>query len=154
MQTISITALILGWLCLAVAMVRRPRGNSSEVTHRDPASWLPFFVQAVGIGLVWNVRRQTGAPFMDGVGTLGSTSLLVTEVVLALGSGALALVAIRTLGAQWSLTAQVRSGHVLVTTGPYAYVRNPIYTALFGLLLATGISMSRWPVVVLASGVY
>jgi protein-S-isoprenylcysteine O-methyltransferase Ste14 len=37
------------------------------------------------------------------------------------------------LGTNWSGTVTIKKGHELVTSGPYAFVRHPIYT---GLLLA------------------
>jgi len=37
------------------------------------------------------------------------------------------------LGGNWSGTVTIKEGHALVTSGPYAYTRHPIYT---GLLLA------------------
>jgi len=58
--------------------------------------------------------------------------------------------AIRTLGEQWSLAARVVEGHKLVTKGPYSIVRNPIYTGMFGMLLATGLAVSHWIGLVIA----
>ncbi|MEO7273432.1 MAG: isoprenylcysteine carboxylmethyltransferase family protein, partial [Vicinamibacterales bacterium] len=46
----------------------------------------------------------------------------------------------RRLGVQWSLVARVTDRHELITTGPYAIVRHPIYTAMLGLLIATGLT--------------
>lgn len=44
------------------------------------------------------------------------------------------------LGRNWSSRPAIKENHELVTTGPYAYVRHPIYTGLilsaFGVLLA------------------
>ena len=37
-----------------------------------------------------------------------------------------------------------------MTSGPYSIVRHPIYTAMLGLLIATGIVLSHWAVVVIA----
>lgn len=45
------------------------------------------------------------------------------------------------LGSNWSGTVTVKSGHELVTTGPYAWVRHPIYTGL--LLALTGCTIAR-----------
>jgi len=36
------------------------------------------------------------------------------------------------LGKQWSTNLQLRKEHLLVATGPYALIRHPIYTAMFG----------------------
>lgn len=65
------------------------------------------------------------------------------------------------LGRNWSSRPVAKEGHELVTTGPYAYVRHPIYTGvimaalgtaltgtLFGVgvfFIATGIFLSRIP---------
>ena len=47
----------------------------------------------------------------------------------------------RYLGKNWSQAVTVKEGHELITTGPYALVRHPIYT---GLLLAfAGCALAR-----------
>ena len=48
------------------------------------------------------------------------------------------------LGRHWALVARVVEGHELITHGPYAVVRNPIYLGMFGAVLATGLAFSRW----------
>ena len=32
----------------------------------------------------------------------------------------------------------------MITAGPYAYIRNPIYTGMLGMLIATGRAMEHW----------
>jgi protein-S-isoprenylcysteine O-methyltransferase len=73
------------------------------------------------------------------------TWLLLTgfAIALALGSAWLGAAAIRTLGKQWSLQARIIQDHDLITTGPYRFVRHPIYAAMLGLLLGTGLAFSR-----------
>ncbi len=48
--------------------------------------------------------------------------------------------AILTLGVQFSYTVQIRTGHQLITRGPYRFVRHPAYTG--GTLLNLGIGFA------------
>jgi len=40
------------------------------------------------------------------------------------------------LGRNWSTRLVIKEGHSLVTSGPYRWVRHPMYTAIFGSWLA------------------
>jgi protein-S-isoprenylcysteine O-methyltransferase Ste14 len=51
---------------------------------------------------------------------------------------------VQTLGKQWTYEARVIEGHELITQGPYALVRNPIYLGMFGLMVATGLAYTTW----------
>ena len=71
-------------------------------------------------------------------------ALAVLTMTMAIGSVWFVSAAVSTLGKQWSLAARVLEGHKLITSGPYSVVRNPIYTGMFGMLLATGLAISQW----------
>jgi protein-S-isoprenylcysteine O-methyltransferase Ste14 len=43
------------------------------------------------------------------------------------------------LGSNWSGEVRIASGHELVRSGPYRYVRHPIYTALVGMYIGTAL---------------
>lgn len=38
----------------------------------------------------------------------------------------------------------------LVTAGPYRFVRNPIYTGMLGMQVATGLAMEHWTALMVA----
>ncbi len=65
-------------------------------------------------------------------------------LALAVGSVWLVASAVSALGKQWALAARLVEGHKLITTGPYRFVRNPIYTGMLGMLVATGLAMEHW----------
>jgi protein-S-isoprenylcysteine O-methyltransferase Ste14 len=65
---------------------------------------------------------------------------------VALGAPSLVLYAWSqaTLGKEWSPHLQMREEHHLVTTGPYARIRHPIYLALLGFLTGIALATANW----------
>ena len=55
------------------------------------------------------------------------------------------------LGRFWSTALQLRGGHRLITAGPYARVRHPMYTAILGWLTSLGLVAGSWAPLVFAS---
>jgi|SRR5580704_7871762 protein-S-isoprenylcysteine O-methyltransferase Ste14 len=47
------------------------------------------------------------------------------------------------LGRNWSHSVTIKHGHELITTGPYALVRHPIYTGILAGFLGTAIAFSQ-----------
>ena len=47
------------------------------------------------------------------------------------------------LGRNWSSSVSIKQGHELITTGPYALVRHPIYTGILTGFLGTAIALSQ-----------
>ena len=62
--------------------------------------------------------------------------------------------AVKTLGKQWAIAARVVEDHQLITEGPYSIVRNPIYSGMFGSLIATGLAVSKWYALPIAIAVF
>ena len=46
-----------------------------------------------------------------------------------------------TIGRNWSASVTVKQDHALITTGPYAWVRHPIYTGLLTALIGSAIAL-------------
>jgi protein-S-isoprenylcysteine O-methyltransferase Ste14 len=72
-------------------------------------------------------------------------SLIAAALVAALMTGAVWLfsAAAREMGRNWSLVARTRKDHELVTSGPFAHVRHPIYTAMALFLLGLAVSFGH-----------
>ena len=49
-----------------------------------------------------------------------------------------------TLDTQWSAQLQLTKNHHLITTGPYAYVRHPLYMGVFGWCIALVLLTANW----------
>jgi len=62
--------------------------------------------------------------------------------------------ATRSLGRQWRIDAGLNPDHELVTSGPYRFVRHPIYTSMLCVLCATGLLVAPLPLLFLAMPVF
>ncbi len=54
------------------------------------------------------------------------------------------------LGKEWSPQLQLREEHHLVTNGPYARIRHPLYTAMFGYGASLALVTANWIFISLA----
>lgn len=70
---------------------------------------------------------------------------------IGVGLGILSLLLLvwvqHTLGKYWSTDLQLRKQHTLITSGPYRWVRHPMYTAIFTLLIAFSLVSANWLIV-------
>jgi protein-S-isoprenylcysteine O-methyltransferase Ste14 len=76
------------------------------------------------------------APFPYGVQVIG-----VALTVLGIG---FAVWARMTLGANWGMPMTLREKPDLITGGPYAHVRHPIYTGIIFAMLGTALTVGAW----------
>jgi protein-S-isoprenylcysteine O-methyltransferase Ste14 len=147
--TWGVAGVMAAWWVFALAFGARrwTMGGSSQT--RAPVAWAGIALQAVAFACIWGARRrQLGAPMFPGRPAL-EAAFAAACVALAWVSAGTALWAIRTLGRQWAVSARLVEGHELVTSGPYRFVRNPIYAGLFGLAMSTAGVISRpWTIAV------
>jgi protein-S-isoprenylcysteine O-methyltransferase Ste14 len=142
LQGWTVLAVLAAWLSFAGIFFFRRRPPAAPERTRDPMGVVGIALQGVGFGILWTVRRPPGTPFVEAPFS-ALVFLSVLSVALAICSVSLTHWAIRTLGRQWSLDARLIEGHELITRGPYRYVRNPIYSGLLGMLIATTLAVSR-----------
>jgi protein-S-isoprenylcysteine O-methyltransferase Ste14 len=124
-------------------VARRKRSPQTEEAKRDPKSYRGIAIQSVAIFAVWVFHRNDLGPLLP-MPQWAMVVILIAAIVIAILSLWLSIAAIRTLGKQWTYVARVIEGHRLITEGPYNLVRNPIYLAMFGALVATGLVFSKW----------
>lgn len=144
----GLAVLALGFLAFAIAVLaaRARRGAADQGPQRRSrrsivgivVQSLAFFVTALG---------AAGTMF-DPLSPLALGEAAVIALLMA-GSVALFVWASRTMGRNWSVVARTRSDHELVTTGPFAFVRHPIYSALALQLIALAIGLgNEWRLIV------
>lgn len=102
-----------------------------------------IILEAGGYAFVWSFRRP-GPLLVEAGGITLGVFFSTAALILAISSAWLVMSAVNKLGKQWAVSARLLEDHQLITDGPYRFVRNPIYTGMFGMLIATGISASHW----------
>jgi len=132
------------WFLFGGVFLLRKKPEATTDSTKAPRSWAGLVLQGIGFAPVWAMRRTPVCP----LSTDGQPALNVLLQVFAYPSPPfsvwLAMSAVRELGKQWSLEARLVEGHKLITSGVYQLVRHPIYTAMLGMLVATGIAYSNW----------
>jgi len=113
--------------------VQRESGLSRAL-HLVPlafAAWLMWTSVALPAGL--------DAPFMP-----RAEWTFVAGALVATGGLLFAAQARRHLGRNWSATVTVKKDHELITSGPYALVRHPIYTGLLLGFTGSALALGQW----------
>jgi protein-S-isoprenylcysteine O-methyltransferase Ste14 len=71
-------------------------------------------------------------------------AIALTGLLLTIAGCAFAIWARVALGSNWSGRATVKDHHQLVTNGPYAVARHPIYTGLMLAVVGTALADGAW----------
>lgn len=106
----------------------------------------PTQERAGGIGRYWHyVLMLVAFLFLEThflISPLGvrliPQSKVITSIcaVLSLSGLAIAIIARRTLAKNWSLSVTFKTGHELITSSIYHYIRHPIYTGILLMFLS------------------
>lgn len=139
----GLAAIMLGFLAFFVALMaarhRAAKTGAEAVSQRASITWLWIAVQGIGIGI------SGFGPVRVALDPMSAKALIEAAAVLILMFGAVWLfdASSRAMGKNWALVARTRADHTLVRTGPFALVRNPIYVALFGFMIAMAIAFGH-----------
>ncbi len=129
--------LILAWATWLTPFVRMKRPATAEQV--DPRARVGVALQSLAYWLLffnpfW--RRD-----IEGL-------RLALSVVFAAVGCSLAVTALSSLGKHWRIDAGLNADHELIQSGPYKFVRHPIYLSMFCMLIATGCVVAPVPFLV------
>jgi protein-S-isoprenylcysteine O-methyltransferase Ste14 len=109
--------------------------------RREPfSSGYAYVLLGIIGGLLIGWPTRPGSWLVERLWPRSPTSYWIGLVLLCAGL-AFAVWARVVLGRNWSGSVTVKEGHELIRSGPYAYVRHPIYTGLIAALLGTAVTI-------------
>jgi protein-S-isoprenylcysteine O-methyltransferase Ste14 len=141
--------IVLGicWLAWMLAFIRpRQRAAGKKKVVRAASSRIGIGLVMLAYACVWT--------FVFPKGFHKSQASLIASIIVGPLAVVLVWLATRHLDKQWRFEAALSDDHELITTGPYHWIRNPIYTSMFGMLLQTGLVKTWWPLLLAAITFY
>ena len=150
---LALVVLALCWLGFGAILVVGKREAEKSTKRQDFKSHAGFFLQCVGYAICFSFGRRYFSPIVR-MSHTAEWIVAAFAALIAIASTWFCFAAARALGRQWARVARVIEGHELIRRGPYAVVRNPIYLAMLGMLIATGLIVSRWQDLAVATIVF
>ncbi len=144
MPAYAYAILVVGWLFWLAPFLRAKRGERSAKQLDRRARWGILLV-AIAYSLLWQGHFWERSP---------RPWQVALSIVFFLLASLLSWTGARALGRQWRIDAGLNTDHELVTSGPYRFVRHPIYTSMLCIILATGFVVSPLPLFLLAIVVF
>jgi protein-S-isoprenylcysteine O-methyltransferase Ste14 len=141
---VALAAVGLAWLGLLIGMVasrKPPSAGETGQSKRDTKSVYGIALQGVGVWLTW--MGPIGRAHVEWPVTPATWIGAAAPAAIGFLSVALFIWSAQTMGRNWTLVAQTRADHSLVQTGPFALIRNPIYVALFGMMVANAMALGH-----------
>ena len=118
--------------------------NVKPVRRRESAGSRLGFVVPIAIGAILLASAPLPVHWLDGRFLPPSDAIYGAGTTL-LAAGLVFMVwARRRLGGNWSGWVTLKEDHELIRSGPYRFVRHPIYAGLLVALLGTAIALGRW----------
>ena len=149
---ISWAAYILIWVIMSLNVKRDIRGGFSKLWRHF--LWIRI-IAAVSLIFI-AARIATGHAHYSGQIPIFYQGIFHTTLVLGWTGAIITFIGVSFaiwarfhIGRNWSPRPAVKENHELVTSGPYAYVRHPIYTGLLLSAFGTFLTGSYFGLVVL-----
>lgn len=115
-------------------------------THSFP---FEVVMRLVMVAVVLAIAVVGGATVRSELNTPPGMVMSTIGAILVLLGVSLAIWARVHLGRNWSSHPSLKVGHELITSGPYALVRHPIYTGVIVSALGSALVTSAWWLVIL-----
>ena len=134
---------VVPWIVFLIYwIVSAIRTRVTVQTESFASRYAILLIEVVGFVLLF--RHSAGIGFL-GTRFMHRTlaSAIAGLILIWMGIG-LAIWARYHLAEYWSARITIKEDHELIRTGPYGFVRHPIYTGMLSAILGTAISFGEW----------
>lgn len=133
----------VGWLVAGLSVKRAAQSRMGQFVGLRIAGFAAVYL-LIRFGVFHGHRTVVSSPALQGIGML----LFLTGLGLAVWARV-------HLGRNWGTPMSEKVNAELVTSGPYQYIRNPIYSGIILATIGTTVAISwYWLVVVALMGTY
>jgi protein-S-isoprenylcysteine O-methyltransferase Ste14 len=135
---------VLAFAGLTLLTIIWSRGKTREPVDRGDRG--PVAANFTALGLLFlSLFNSSGSPT-----DLTAVLLALSGSLLAIAGAALVVTCRGELGAAWSFAPKADPSTGLITSGPYRFVRHPIYLGLALLALGQAVAFGSWPALFIA----
>ncbi|MFA6355780.1 MAG: isoprenylcysteine carboxylmethyltransferase family protein [Candidatus Omnitrophota bacterium] len=133
---------ILCWVILLVTAIAAQVLFAGKAKKKAGVENNIFVIAAFAVALGWFFVR-------DSIGTYSGSVIgeAIGAVIMVVGVAGY-LWALFVLRRNWSISAEIKEGHTLVTNGPYRFVRHPMYYFMMLVLIGSGLLISNYMILI------
>ena len=133
---------VVAWFVIRYPFARRARRVRVVSESRSLSETVGLGSASIGLAILPGAYVATGIPKMADY----SPSWWTVALGAIFFASALWVFRIshKALGRNWSITLEIRDQHRLVDSGPYAFIRHPMYTSFLLMGIGQALLLSNW----------
>ncbi len=135
---------IVAWYVIRYPFERRAKRVRVVLNRRSGIEKLGLAAALFGMAVVPAIYVATGFP--EAADYPAQSWAVVVGAVLFLSAMWVFRRTHKVLGKNWSISLEIREKHQLVSAGPYALVRHPMYTSFLLMALGQAFLLANWVV--------
>jgi len=132
------------WVLFCVVWLIGSVGAKRTASRRHLWTQMPLRLAIVVVLLALLASRWGGELLRSGAAILSSHAAGLIGLVLCILGIGYAIWARIVIGTNWGMPMTLKENPQLVTTGPYAQVRHPIYSGVLLAMLGSALAISLW----------